>query len=141
MEFVPAGEIIGATHQVRTVGITASPQLPDGDYEFVDTYCIDPKCDCRKTMIHVLHNRTLVAIINYGWEPQAYYEKWMGGGVDDLSMPAMHGASIDISSPSRLSPEGVLGLFNALLNEKWIRLFKKHYRMVKARVKRKPAYK
>lgn len=37
MEFVPAGEIIGKAHQVRTVSITQSPQLPDGEYSFIDS--------------------------------------------------------------------------------------------------------
>ena len=40
-EFVPAGEIIGMAHQVRTVGLRESPLLPDGDYTFVDMYCTD----------------------------------------------------------------------------------------------------
>jgi len=30
MEFIPAGEIIGEAHQVRTVSIKQSPQLPFG---------------------------------------------------------------------------------------------------------------
>jgi len=41
MDFVPAGKIIGEAHQVRTVGLRDSRQLPDGDYRFVDTYCTD----------------------------------------------------------------------------------------------------
>ncbi len=31
MEFIPAGEIIGEAHQIRTVEIADSPQLPDGE--------------------------------------------------------------------------------------------------------------
>jgi hypothetical protein len=41
MKFIPAGEIIGDTHQVRSVSIKQSPKLPDGEYNFVDTYCND----------------------------------------------------------------------------------------------------
>jgi hypothetical protein len=41
MEFIPAGEIIGEAHQVPTVSIKQSPQLPDGGYSFIDTYCGD----------------------------------------------------------------------------------------------------
>jgi len=74
MEFVPAGEIIGAAHQVRTVGLRNSRQLPDGDYRFVDTYCTDPSCDCRKTMILVYRNDVHVSTINFGWEPQSFYQ-------------------------------------------------------------------
>ncbi len=56
MEFIPAGEVIGEGHQIRTVRIADSPELSDGEYQFVDMYCKDPSCDCRKTMIQVLHD-------------------------------------------------------------------------------------
>ncbi len=132
MEFIPAGEIIGEAHQVRTVSIKQSPQLPDGEYSFIDTYCADPECDCRKTMIQVLHNGKLVSIINYGWEPSSFYENWMGSSAKDNSMPKMHGASIDITSPDLVSTDGMLALFNALLNDIWVAKFKRHYDDVKA---------
>jgi hypothetical protein len=132
MEFIPAGEIIGEAHQVRTVSIKQSPQVPDGEYSFIDTYCTDPGCDCRKTMIQVMHNGKLVSIINYGWESAKFYENWMGSSTKDIPMPKMHGASIDIASPDLVSPDGILALFNALLNDIWIAKFKRHYDEVKA---------
>jgi len=137
MKFIPAGEIIGEEHQVRTVTIAKSPQLPDGEYEFVDMYCTVPLCDCRKTMIQVLHNGTNVATINFGWEPHTFYAKWMGLESSDKSMPKMTGATIDITSVNRLSPVGILGLFNSLLDDRWVEIFKRHYRLVKSRLREK----
>jgi hypothetical protein len=134
MEFIPAGEIIGAAHKVRTVTIAQSPELPDGEYSFIDTYCTDPMCDCRKTMIQVMHEGRLVSIINYGWESHEFYRNWMGGSEEDHPMPEMHGASIDITSPDLVSSDGVLALFNALLNEIWVAKFKRHYGEVKSAV-------
>jgi hypothetical protein len=136
MKFIPAGEIIGDAHQVRAVTIAKSPQIPDGEYQFVDMYCNDPLCDCRKTMIQVLHNGTNVATINFGWEPHSFYEKWMGSGSSD-SMPEMAGATMDITSVNRLSPDGILGLFNALLDDTWVAVFKRHYKLVKSRLREK----
>jgi hypothetical protein len=132
MEFIPAGEIIGEAHQVRTVSIKQSPQLPDGEYSFIDTYCADPECDCRKTMIQVMHNGKLVSVINYGWESATFYENWMGSSAKHNPMPKMHGASIDITSPDLVKMDGILALFNALLNDIWIAKFKRHYDEVKA---------
>lgn len=132
MEFIPAGEIIGEAHQVRTVSIKKSPQLPDGEYSFIDTYCADPECDCRKTMIQVIHNGKLVSVINYGWESAAFYKSWTGSSTRDKSMPRMHGTSIDITSPDLVSRDGMLALFNALLNDIWIAKFKRHYDEVKS---------
>ena len=132
MEFIPAGEIIGEAHQVRSVSIKQSPQLPDGEYSFIDMYCADPACDCRKTMIQVMHNGNLVSIINYGWESATFYENWMGSSEKGNTVPKMHGASIDITSPNLVSTDGTLALFNALLNDIWIAKFKRHYDEFKA---------
>ncbi|MEA3476681.1 MAG: hypothetical protein U9R60_00750 [Bacteroidota bacterium] len=137
MEFIPAGEVIGEAHQVRSVRIAQSPQLPDGEYSFIDMYCSDPSCDCRKAMIQVMHNGRLVSILNYGWEPAVFYKKWMGSSVEDNPFPSMNGVSIDITSPNLVSEEGVLGLFNALLNDMWIAKFKRHYKEVKTVVSNK----
>lgn len=65
-ELVPAGEIIGNRHQARTVTISGDPSLPDGEYTFLELYCLDPGCDCRKTIIQVFHNNRHVSTINYG---------------------------------------------------------------------------
>ena len=138
MEFIPAGEIIGETHQVRTVEIARSPQLPDGEYSFIDTYCSDPKCDCRKTMIQVMHKGKLVSVINYGWESTSFYQKWFGGSAKD-SMN-MHGASIDITSPNLVNADVILALFNALLNDIWVAKFKQHYKEIKAAVSKTSDY-
>jgi hypothetical protein len=137
MEFIPAGEIIGKSHQVRTVSIKQSPQLPDGEYSFIDMYCADPECDCRKTMIQVVHKGKLVSVINYGWESAIYYKNWMGSSAKDNSMPKMNGSSIDITSPNLVNPDGILSLFNALLNDIWIAKFKYHYDEFKAAVSKR----
>ena len=133
MNFVPAGEIIGEEHRVRSVTLRDSPQLPDGDYTFIDMYCTDPKCDCRKTMIHVMHNDAHVATINFGWETQKFYHEWIGADLDE-DMPPLHGTTIDITSPNKVSPQGVLAFFNALLDQQWIAIIKSHYKAVKTQV-------
>lgn len=137
MKFIPAGELIGEKHQVRSVRITQSPELPDGEYSFIDMYCSDSSCDCRKTMIQVLHNGIHVSTINYGWESAEFYKKWMGSGSEDNHLPSMSGGTIDLTSPNRVSEEGILGLFYALLNDTWIAKMKRHYKEVKAEVSRK----
>lgn len=134
MEFVPAGEFIGDAHQVRTVGLRDSRQLPDGNYRFVDMYCTDPACDCRKTMILVYRDDVHVSTINFGWESAAFYQEWIGDSHEDDIGVSMNGASIDITSPDGVSPRGMLAFFLALLDENWLAKFKKHYAGVKIRV-------
>jgi hypothetical protein len=132
MIFIPAGEVIGTLHQVRCVTIVDARDLPDGEYVFLDHYCNDPQCDCRKTIIQVEHNGELVSVINFGWETPEYYTNWMGADPDDEMARQMAGASIDMTSPDIVSPQGMLKLFNALLNERWMSNFKSHYAAVKA---------
>ena len=132
MEFKPAGEIIGRPHQVRTVRIIDGPHIPDGEYQFVDMYCTDSLCDCRKTMIQVLHDGKPVSIINYGWESPSYYKQWMGSDSEDESSEQMSGPSIDITSPDKLSPKGILRLFNALMDDRWKGMFINNYKTAKA---------
>lgn len=82
-------------------------------------------------MIQVMHNGRLVSVINYGWESAIFYENWMGSSAKDNPMPKMHGASIDITSPDLVNRDGILALFNMLLNDIWIAKFKRHYDEVK----------
>jgi hypothetical protein len=135
MEFVPAGEIIGNQHQVRTVGLKQSPHLPDGDYTFVDTYCTDASCDCRRTLIQVLYNGVHVSTIGFGWESPSFYRNWMGVTTDEEYMPQLHGATIDMASPNKVSAQSMIGFFDALLDDKWINTFKRNYAAVKKKIK------
>lgn len=134
MEFVPPGELIGIKHQIRTVSLKKSPHLPDGDYTFVDTYCIDPSCDCRRTLIQVLLNGVHVSTIGYGWESQKFYKNWMGVESNKDNMPILHGATVDISSPNKVSPSSMLSFFNALLDDRWVAVFKNNYDAVKKQI-------
>lgn len=127
MEFAAAGELIGSAHRVRTVELADSRGLPDGEYRFVDMYCIDPGCDCRKTIIRVFHNGKHVSTLNYGWESPAFYRRWMGGD-DDTGMA---GGSVAFDSPDSVPRRAMLSLFTALLDERWTSGFKKHYAAVK----------
>jgi len=89
-------------------------------------------------MIQVMHEGAPVSIINYGWESPSFYQTWMHATEDDATTLSMAGASIDITSPDVVSGDGVLALFRALLNEEWIRLIKRHYRLVKDKLSEQP---
>jgi len=129
MEFIAAGEIIGDLHQVRSIVLSDSPGLPDGEYRFIDFYCTDKNCDCRKTIIHIHHNDRHVSTVSYGWENPQFYVKWMGR--DDEVAREMSGLSIDFASPDQIDRRAVLPLMAHLLDEGWLARIKNHYRMVR----------
>ena len=59
--------------------VTKRNDLPDGNYGFIEMYCDEPNCDCRRVMVLVLRPETGTnkpwATINYGWESEGFYQK------------------------------------------------------------------
>ncbi len=84
MEFVPFfhrhDDI--ARHETRAVMLSEGNEweLPAGEYGFVDSFCSDDVCDCRKAMIAVYGGNPsrVEATIGYGWESATFYAKWLG---------------------------------------------------------------
>jgi hypothetical protein len=57
--------------EIRSVTPVADSVLPQRSFAFVELYCREPACDCRRVMINVMdvdRNRH-VATINHGFEP------------------------------------------------------------------------
>lgn len=129
--FLPAGEFIGDKHQVRAITITDNPMLPSGAYSFIDFYCTDKDCDCRKAIIFVYHQDQHVSTVNYGWENEKFHTDWMGAGDHDEVAREMSGLSLDWGSPDRVSPEGILNLMKHLMDEKWTSTLKNHYKLMR----------
>lgn len=136
--FQPAGEILGPGCQVRSVVIADDPFLPSGEYTFIDTYCTDKTCDCRKTILQIFHEEKLVSIVSFGWESPSYYQRWLRSPELHEMAKEMSGVSIDFSSPDLVSPKGILLLVKFLLDEKWISVFKENYRRIRESFKPKP---
>jgi len=70
---------VGAAES-RSVTVKGRPDLPDGEYGFLELYCDEPGCDCRRVIIDVLRHDTgwSKIWIGYGWENLDFYEKWGG---------------------------------------------------------------
>lgn len=54
-------------------------RLPAGEYAFMEFYCNDLTCDCRRTFIEVIANGRpgILASINFGWEDTDFYRRKM----------------------------------------------------------------
>lgn len=133
--FVPAGEILGAECQIRTVVLTDDPYLPSGEYSFLDTYCMENNCDCRKTIIQIFHDNKLVSIVGYGWESPKFYLRWLNSTRYRKLVKGMSGLSIDSSSPNLVSPKGILLLVQHLLDDNWTSMLRKHYSLIRKAAK------
>src|SRR3569832_1328558 len=75
-----------AQREVRCVHLGSSPEtkvenaLPADEYAYVEFYCEDLDCDCRRVFLQVNAKKQpgkVFASINYGWEKEAFYRKRM----------------------------------------------------------------
>ncbi len=84
MPFVPFYTLYPeiAERETRTITMFRGNQsgLPAGEYGFVETFCDEPDCDCRRVLFSVVSSRhnKLEAVVNYGWERANFYSKWWG---------------------------------------------------------------
>ena len=124
-----------AARETRTVKLLEPfAGLPAGEYGFLELYCNEPTCDCRRVLFQVCRadrpNKVL-ATINYGWESEDFYAQWLHG--DRASARELASADLDpLNSQSKLSP-ALLELFRQILlqDRAYIDRLRRHYRMFK----------
>lgn len=119
--------------ETRSVTVHNWTGVPDGEYGFLELYCDDPKCDCRRVCVQVVRRDsgpTVWATISYGWESLAFYEQW----TKDKEL-ARHSQGIWLDPLNTQSPyaAGLLHLFNHVLqDENYAARLQKHYELFKA---------
>src|SRR4030065_561138 len=60
-----------AIAETRVITTRAYPGLPDDEYALLESYCPDPKCDCRRVMLNVLPRhqaQSFLAAISFGFD-------------------------------------------------------------------------
>jgi hypothetical protein len=124
--------------ETRSATVTQRPDLPDGEYGFLESYCDEPGCDCRRVIIIVLRPETgrskIWATIGYGWESADFYRKWSLAGSDPIEMK---GPGLDpLNAQTEYSP-ALLDLFRFLLEStEYVERIKRHYRMFRDSVEK-----
>ena len=109
--------------------------LPPGQYGFVEYYCDDPECDCKRVIFQISEDQQapkILATINFGWESLDFYERWLGSkeGAED-----MVGATIEPFGPqSDLSPALLKLCVHAMSDQSYLDRIKRHYNLFRASV-------
>ncbi|MDA1277906.1 MAG: DUF6398 domain-containing protein [Verrucomicrobia bacterium] len=131
-----------AQREVRCIHIETAPGappaagLPGGEYAFVEFYCEDLNCDCRRVFIQVIGRSRpdqVLASMNYGWEPESFYRERM----HDPDAPGeIVRASLDpINSQSKHSEE-LLELFQqTVLDESYRLRLRRHYEQFREKLR------
>ena len=120
-----------AEKETRCIIITNKQRgLPNGEYFLVESYCNDPKCDCRRVFINFLHKEEILATVGYGWESLDFYEKWIGE--PDMAVDAK-GPVLELTGPNTKYSETILRLFKEVIlkDKQYIERLKRHYDMFK----------
>jgi hypothetical protein len=114
--------------------------LPVGEYGFLEMYCNERKCDCRRVFFYVISppDKEPLAVIAYGWENEEFYARWMRDDDPEI-IKELKGPCLNIGSPqSSLAPAILKLVKEVLLQDKsYIERLKTHYRMFREKVDRK----
>jgi hypothetical protein len=86
-----------AACETRTISFAAKSgfNLPVGDYSFLEMFCDEVNCDCRRVFFRVVSASRMKceAIVSWGWESRAFYRKWSGQKdfkiLDSLTAPSL----------------------------------------------------
>ena len=108
--------------------------LPAGKYLFVEMFCNDRKCDCRRVFLMVFSTDFKIedAVICWGWETRDFYKKWLGfydkEMITDIIGPCLN----DMSYQSKLAPK-ILEMCKEMLftDINYCERIKQHYKMFK----------
>lgn len=125
-----------AAREMRSVTVSGRTDIPDGEYGFLELFCDEPGCDCRRVMIDVLRADTelnkIWATINYGWESLAFYKKWGGSSV---TAAESKGPFLDPLNPQTPYSPALLRLFRLLLESPdYATRIQTHYRIFRQSV-------
>jgi len=131
-----------AERETRTVTVLRESDfgLPTGDYGFIEMFCDEPGCDCRRAFFYVVSSRRrdVEAVIAYGWESREFYARWMRYS-DERDIADLQGPVLNLFSPqSKLAP-AILELFKKVLlrDRAYVNRVKEHYRIFRAEIDRK----
>jgi hypothetical protein len=126
-----------AMKETRSITIHNNPELPDDDYGFLEAYCNDENCDCRRVFFNVISRKRgeIVAVIAYGWEDSEFYTRWYRQN-DPQIIREMQGPMLNPSSKqSGLAPALLNLVRNTLLKDPAYKdRLKRHYWMFKEKV-------
>lgn len=128
-----------AKRETREASLEGNVEIPDGDYGFVELYCDDVTCDCRRVLIMVFRGTSgakPLVVINYGWESPAFHKSWMR--IKD-SGTNHAGAKLDPLNPqSQYAPYLLSLLFFLLEDPVYADRLKRHYESFKRSLRQRP---
>lgn len=141
MPFAPFHELFPEVARRETRVLTVLPgadaPLPPAQYSFIEMFCNETHCDCRRVFFTVFSSDgpKTEAVISWGWESTAFYKRWLGFG-DSKMIESMQGPILDLCSPISMNAQHLLQFVTHVLlaDPLYVERVKKHYAMFRVGV-------
>ena len=120
-----------AAEETRVIRVFERDDIPLGEYGFLEFFCADPACDCRRVTLQVTTPDGRVwAAISFGWETVRFYRRWAH---DSDHAAEMAGASLDPLNRQSEFAEWFLLFFREMVkaDRQYVERLKRHYKMFK----------
>ena len=122
-------------------GGTLDSGLPADEYAYMEFYCDDLSCDCRRVFLQVISKGQpgkVFASIGYGWENERFYRRKMPWAPED-ARGTMSGELDPFNEQSEFAAD-LLDLFqHVVLDEPYRLRLRRHYRLFRAELARRAA--
>lgn len=136
MDFFP--EV--AEKETRRLMLRNDPQIPDGEYAFIESFCEDKDCDCRRVYFIVLqidltYEPIYAATISYGWEDLNFYLSWSPYLPSNMATE-LKGPILEPLQEQSQYAQRFLELFESMFlsDPDYIDRIKRHYTLFKAKL-------
>lgn len=131
-----------AERETRTLTtLQESPTgLPVGHYAFIELFCDEPDCDCRRVLLSVVDATGRgEAVINFGWENASFYAAWLREA-DAQMIEELRGPELHSFAPQGPHAKAVLELAKQYVfsDSAFVERVKRHYAMFRDDVQRRP---
>lgn len=131
-----------AERETRTITVIDPSHfnLPLARYSFLEMFCDEAGCDCRRVFFSVVSSlqNDIKAVIAWGWEDKGFYVKWMGDNIPHVINDLM-GPVLNLASPQSDLAPALLKLFQRVLlrDTAYTERVKRHYVMFRETVDNK----
>ena len=134
---------VRCVHLGGTLESAAEPALPADEYAYLEYYCNDLNCDCRRVFLEVVAKGQpgkIFASIDYGWEKESFYRQQMPWAPDEAK-GTVRGELDPLNEQSEFS-EVFLDLFQRVVLDGPYRLrLRRHYQLFREELVRRQAAK
>jgi hypothetical protein len=115
--------------------------LPPDEYGFLEMFCDEPGCDCRRVFLMVVgkHAPECHAVIAYGWESSEFYMKWMHEDNPEMAARLKRPILNPGSPATGIAPILLHYAEHVLLRDiAYVDRIKRHYEMFRAPIDARP---